>query len=389
MRILYTGLFRFPDQDAAAARVIGVGKLLRLLGHKVFFLSWGGRKNDQAKDICIYQNFYYDVTFDLDCKNWIKKLFLKFSPGVKSFNYIKKNIDKYDVIISYNTPLIFNIRLNNLCNLYGKKLILDLTEWYSYKEQFGGYFSPFYWVNECNMKLGNHMINNKILISKFLIEYYKGEHNIQLPPLVDLNENKWHIELPFDHPLRSFKGTTFIYAGYISCKDKIDLFIKAVYALILQGEQIRFLILGTTKDKVGGDLIKIIDKIRDNVCFLGEVSQDLVPAYYKLADYSVLLRDNSRKNMAGFPTKFVESMSSGVPVLFNNCSDVLDYIDENNECVLVDSLSVNDIVKGIRKCIYLSNARKNSSINKRFVKCDKFDLLQWLDIMNVFISRLI
>ena len=42
MKIIYLGAFRFPKQDAAAARVLSNAKILRDLGHQISFISWGG-----------------------------------------------------------------------------------------------------------------------------------------------------------------------------------------------------------------------------------------------------------------------------------------------------------------------------------------------------------
>ena len=49
-KIIYTGAFRFPNGDAAAPRVLNNAKLLRELGYKVIFVSWGGPPRKEDKD---------------------------------------------------------------------------------------------------------------------------------------------------------------------------------------------------------------------------------------------------------------------------------------------------------------------------------------------------
>lgn len=75
-----------------------------------------------------------------------------------------------------------------------------------------------------------------------------------------------------------------------------------------------------------------------NVMFLRRVSQDLIPAYYKKADFMVLLRETNRKSMAGFPTKFAESMTVGVPVITNATSDLAKHVINGKTEFLVEGM---------------------------------------------------
>jgi hypothetical protein len=52
-RFFYTGAFRFPNKDAAAARVIGNAKVLKKLGHEVVFLGW----EESSENKVIYDGF--------------------------------------------------------------------------------------------------------------------------------------------------------------------------------------------------------------------------------------------------------------------------------------------------------------------------------------------
>lgn len=53
--VIYTGSFSFPEGDAGAARVLGIGKALRALGYEVLF--GGGEAEGRAEDR-IAQNGY-------------------------------------------------------------------------------------------------------------------------------------------------------------------------------------------------------------------------------------------------------------------------------------------------------------------------------------------
>ena len=47
MKILYLGLFRFPEGDAAASRVLNNIRIFRDLGHSIHVLSFGGKYREE------------------------------------------------------------------------------------------------------------------------------------------------------------------------------------------------------------------------------------------------------------------------------------------------------------------------------------------------------
>ena len=64
MNILYLGLFRFPEGDAAASRILNNARLFRDLGHTVKILSFGGeyRVQDASPGGYIYDGLQYEIT---------------------------------------------------------------------------------------------------------------------------------------------------------------------------------------------------------------------------------------------------------------------------------------------------------------------------------------
>lgn len=104
--------------------------------------------------------------------------------------------------------------------------------------------------------------------------------------------------------------------------------INTVNTLANEGKAIRFLILGTTRDACMKQYAQLLfsTSLHENVMFLGRVSQYLIPAYYKKADFMVLLRESNRKSMVEFPTKFAELMTVGVPVITQETSDLTKHV---------------------------------------------------------------
>lgn len=330
MRILYVGSFRLPNKDAAAARVLNNAKAMHELGHSIRFLSWGGeyRESDLCQDGKYrVEGMEYVITHELDVEGpFFKRLRAMFERGKESYKLIKQESPKPDLIILYNADRGWTLKLLKYCNANDIKLANDITEWYDNNELHPWDILPYH----INMTCTQHKVKNKILISNYLCNYYRGSNNLLLPPLCDQTEEKWSRTIE-DVRIHEFEGVTLIYAGNPAKKDCVHTVINVVNELAYQGENIRFLIVGIAKETYIERYKQqlITNKLHENIIFLGRVSQDLIPAYYKFADFMVLLREPSRKNMAGFPTKFAESMSAGIPVIANCTSDLESYIHDN------------------------------------------------------------
>ena len=90
------------------------------------------------------------------------------------------------------------------------------------------------------------------------------------------------------------------------------------------------------------------DALSERIVFWGRVDHKKVLQIVKQSNWAIILRDNNRVVQAGFPTKLVESISCGTPVLVNDFSNIRDYLDSNNS-ILIDNL--NDIEQSlVRAC---------------------------------------
>lgn len=353
MNILYIGAFRLPNLDAAAPRVLNNAKAMREVGHVVKFISWGGKYRDE--DFCEdgkYRvcGFEYVISGDLPIGGSVwGRLKTKLTRGQKSIK-ILQNMEKPDLIILYNADNAFSKKMLSYCSVHKIKLVNDITEWYANNEL---HFTDRY-SNFVNMTKTQHKIQNKIVISHFLDRYYQESNNIIVPPLCDKSENKWHTAVD-DERVKPFEGITLIYAGTPAKKDSIHSVINVVNQLAKDGEKIRFIILGITREsylKGYSEWIRDHD-LHENVIFLGRVSQDSIPAYYKKADFMVFFREPNRKSMAGFPTKFAESVTAGIPVITNSTSDLPMYIVDGQTGFMIDGYSFEDIMKIMKEKVLM------------------------------------
>lgn len=394
MRFLYLGPFRFPNGDAAASRVLNNIRILKAIGYDVDVLSFGGKyqeKDKTAEGKYQYDGIPYIITNDIDTHTWKERLRRYFLPPQNAWKIIYSNIERYDVIIAYNPSWTLNIPLIRLCKKHDKKIILDLTEWYSSSDFPGGKWTPLYWLSELNMIYIQKMYRNIIPISTFLSKYYSSLHQIILPPLISCNDTKWYRSID-DIPLiiRKFSGKKIIFAGTPAKKDLLANLLQAGLSLIKSGIPIQFIILGV--DNIQSKSFFSSNEYKsytNNFVFLGRKPQEEVPAYYKLADFSAIIREPNRKNTAGFPTKMAESMASGCPVLLNETSDLSDFIEDMGNAIVIKDFTIDSIEVGLRRISLLSNEEVNMmKQTARMVAWDKFDYHQYLMSVKQFIQQI-
>lgn len=390
MKIVYCGAFRLPNLDAAAPRVLNNGRAMQACGHTVSFVSWGGcyRTSDLCPDGKYrIEGMEYVVTNEIDnTGNIFNRLKALYRRGEKTFTLLEGMLKKPDVIIMYNADYRWTRKLLVFCRQWHIKLVNDITEWYDKHDLHFYDRIPYY----LNMVYTQKKVKNKIVISSYLANFYKESNNIVIPPLCNVKEEKWKISLQ-QGEVDAFDGITLIYAGNPKKKDDVHTVINVVNELANSGAKIRFIILGITKDdylKNYASLLKTKEVSR-NIIFMGRVSQDLIPAYYKKADFMILLREQTRKNMAGFPTKFAESYSAGVPVITTRTSDLNKYILDGITGFFLDDNDENSLrVLLINKIL---NLTKDETANmKRVVESERlrFHYETYIEPIGRFLERM-
>lgn len=334
--VLYIGGFELPDKNAAAQRVIANAKILRDLGFNVYFIGIN-RCIDKAVPILDTKKEYYDFTcysipYPHVLSDWIMYL--------TSIRYIYKiNLQNIDLIIVYNFPTIALFKLYKYAMRNKIKIIADVTEWYGLTGSF--VFKILKYIDtELRMRFMHCKLNGVIAISRYLYDYYsyKGCRTLLLPPLVDKMDDKWSY-------VSSKKEDNIIYIVYAGSpgsgnKDKLDKIIKGLDYVERKKEcKIRLNVIGITKDeykKVFNDFEEY-----DFVNFLGRLSHVKTITQIKDSDFLIFVRDNNLVNTAGFPTKFVEAISCGIPVLTNVTSNIGDYVVEGQNAYLLDMTNEN------------------------------------------------
>lgn len=393
-RIIITGAFRFPDGDAASARVLGTAKALREAGYIVSFAGWEDHERPEDKQpdgLYRYQGFEYVSQQDLreqKLSPW-RRLVRYLLMGRNTLSWLKSS-DLNDVfaIIAYHGTTIFLLRLMLFCFRKDIKLFFDCTEWYDSRHLVGGRFGIVSIDNMIRMRLVNRMIGQGIVISSYLERYYKNLHIIMIPPLIDITDSKW-AQCEISSQIDS-RHLDLVYAGTPAKKDLIGNALYGLEQLKSEGYDIRLHLLGPSRAAllacVEGDGV-LLETIDDQLIFHGRVPQADVPKIVAKADFSVLLRPQERYAQAGFSTKFVESLMAGVPVISNKTGDVAKFVENDKEAILIDDYSPEAFANGVKQAMQLSlEQRLAMKVNARYLAEKKFDFREYIQPLTVFLS---
>ena len=389
MKIVYIGQFRLPCYDAAAPRVLNNARAMQLCGNEVSFISWGGKYNEEhlsEEGKYHIDGMEYIITDELDPKgSLVSKMMQLLHRGDKTIAILDAMNVKPDLIIMYNADFGWTNRMLKFCKHHNIKLANDITEWYDNSELHLWDILPYHF----NMTRLQRKVKNKICISSYLDKYYSESNNLLLPPLCDHSEAKWCATIDDDR-IKPFDGITLIYAGNPAKKDCVHTVINVVNKMAYEGKPIRFMILGTTRDNYLERYASMLESknLHDNILFLGRVAQDLIPAYYKKADFMVLLRERTRKNMAGFPTKVAESMSAGIPVIANATSDLNHYIINGQTGVIVENESPEQLMNTLENVLAMDK-EEISKMKQSTKSCNEaFNYVYRKIEMSAFLNKL-
>ena len=377
-KILYVGGFELPDRNAAAHRVLNNAKVFRELGYQTVFCGVDKDIKNAPKTVCGFEN--NPLSYPKGAKDWFFSL-LDISHYLK---VLDSNAD-IKLVMCYNLHALPLMRLIRVCKKRGIKIAADCTEWYENKPSL----HPVKMIKCIDTALAmraQKKLDGMIAISSYLENYYKPfvPVMLRLPPLVDVSDEKWQ------HPLLQKSGRLkLVYSGSPGdTKDKLGQIVRLLADLCYDFE---FKVVGVTKQQflqTFNNCESYITKLGNKLVFAGRVSHsESVRALYE-ADYCVFVRDCTRKNTAGFPTKFVECFTSGVGIIASDISDIKNYFPVDSVSVLCADSTDKSIAAALETalCKDVCEIRKNK---RNGLENNPFDIKNNLEVIRVFLSDLV
>jgi len=184
-----------------------------------------------------------------------------------------------------------------------------------------------------------------------------------------------------------------VYAGTPGTKDLLGNALRGLKLVRSEGHAVTLDIVGPSRQAVmaciDGDA-DLLDTLGDAVVIHGRVPQAKVPSLIASADFSLLIRPNQTYANAGFPTKLVESLAAGVPILANRTSDISDYVRDGLEGIVLEDHSPEAFAAGVRKALTLSDGQlRDMRVAARTCAAAAFDFTNYVGQLEAFFTAAI
>lgn len=370
MSTIYVTQDRFCRDDSTALRIFTFCKFLHESGSDVIVISLD---ENATHTVHQYKGVKY-ITLRNPSNSFLSRLLnlvlhthrLKKSLRMLSKDYNIENIFFYDI------PPLSTIYLKRYAKTKNVKIFHDSVEWFSPQQfKWGRFAIPYVLKNLLNRYLLDRQVQ-VIAISKYLYSYFdsKGISVTRIPIVWDLESVTSTKNIPSEK-------LVLMYAGSPGKKDYLNEMIEGL-SMLNRDElnKIEFNIFGVTEHQLLKQCnvsLNAIRKCSASLVIHGSVKREKVMEYLQKADFTILIRSSQlRYARAGFPTKVVESLATGTPVICNITSDLGDFLTDGKDALIVHSGSPSDFKDTIQRALKLSptekqlmfrNARKTAEYN--------------------------
>ena len=362
-----------PDGNAAAQRVLGIAKAMRECDCEVRFCGLSRSINAQFEDGNIdgfqYRNYRYPNSFI----TW-RKYLLGYDASILE-------IERYQpqIVVLYNHPAFAIEHIAKFCHRKNIKVIADITEWY--EPQGNPIFKAIKGFDTDRRMRKSHLkLDGLICISQYLFDFYKDKVSnvINVPPLVDINQDKWH-----QQKISDIDSIRIVYAGSPgSNKDRLDLILRGMDEIVpALNYTVKFDIIGMSEEqykKTWNDGVA-----HGYVTFNGRLPHNKVIKKLLDADFQIFLRPDTLPNRAGFPTKFVETITSGTLPITNLSSNLSQYLRDGENGFVINSLAPEDIEFTLKKALQLS--KQDINIKKDSLLPNIFDYHNYIYVIDAIL----
>ena len=356
--VVYYGNFELPDKGASAHRVVNNGKIFQELGYRVVFLGTNQTEDyfEGIKQTSFDKNMFEEC-YPNTTKRWLKYVF-----DASNIEQLVEKLEDVKFIIAYNLPYFKFNNIKKLTKRLGISAVYDCTEWNGYAE--GNIAKRLF--KKIDLFQVKHFLASKadgmIVISKKMERYYRNKNIIRIPPLVDIEDAIWHQETE-----KKSDTFEFCYAGDLGIKEALDKVIIAFDKIHNENAILR--IIGLEKRDVCErypQLTAIVEN--ENILFMGRLSHEETVKYVRNCDCYVFLRYDNPRNQAGFPTKFAEAYSCGVPIITTNVSDIAEYMKSTDNGVLLEGIHEAEIENSMTAIITanIDNKELRKNFDYRF-----------------------
>lgn len=376
--LLIVSYGKYPNGNAGAVRQHTFAKLYQECGFDVVVIGMGDSTDFAIKE---YDGVKY-ISFRKMPNTTLNKALNWLLYGKRLKKFIRTcGMEFTDILVikTYFSSVLSWIKRYSRKN--GIQLFHDSVEWYSPEEFKLKKFDIAYIKNN---RLNTKEIDGQfkvISISKYLFDHYvsRGIDTVKIPVIMDAES------ISVEKSTRDDK-IVISYAGRIGKKDYIGNIIEGILLLTSEEKKkIEFRIMGANAAQVSEITrisVKELSENSETVICMGRVPRPVVLRNLAETDFTVLIRDSSlRYAKAGFPTKVVESLMSGTPVICNLSSDLGEYLVDGENAVIAKDMEPESIAEALRRAIVIpAEKRKEMQKNARKTAEECFDYRRYIDI---------
>lgn len=336
------------DHGTGLRRTGLMARILTSMGHEVYW--WSSNFNHSQKH---FENST-DNWLEIKGVGFVKKLsslgYAKNASVRRMFHHlhysfclarhIENEIPPDLIICSFPTPENAFI-LSRFARKHDVRIIIDVRDMWPftfryYMPKFTGWmapivFFPYYWMSKFIFSEADHIIAVSDPFLKWALEIANRERN-KLDQVVYLVKDKshtgetnnscdWLSSIGFNE-----ESINVIFAGGFSKKNNFTHIASAWAAVSRKYPTIKLYLCGSGDD---AQKVRTLFKDYQNVAMLGELKSSHLSVLYSRCDVSIAPYAQHRIDFeSSIPTKIIESISYGVPVLTSLAGLTKDLIEE-------------------------------------------------------------
>ena len=387
--IAYVGPVAFPEGGAAARRILGNAKALVVAGYDVVIVS-GQRPGRWGADFEVASGIRCVSVNERDAEQLPKALrYMRYAlMGSRSRRWLNAQLTMPEAVVLYSGYTPYLLQFTGWARRKRVALLFDAVEWYTASNFTLFMVSPYLWNTELAMRALIPCVNGIIAISRALERYYaeRGVQVVRVPPLFDPADIT--LSMP---PLDAHGRVRLVYAGSPGRKDLLDIVIEAVITTDAGSGRFVLDIVGLNEDEMRtrGPMRSRGGVLPPCIRVHGNVSHVRAQAIVGEADFSVFLREVNRVSTCGFPTKFVESMAVGTPVITNLTSDLSDHLRDTETGLICEQPTCAALKNALIRSLEISESeRRQMRIAARTEAERAFSFSHYVVALGSLIDRL-
>ena len=363
--VLFVGRFGLPESGAVFHRFHMIARALRDEGYQVALLpeTFGGRPEDRDKDgLYRYDGFpYFPVESEGDAfgklGTRIKRAIGVHNPSLRWLEeFWPRKIHLHAVI----TAFLPTACLNGVASFFRQQkvpVIFDDKEWYDPSNFPNWAINPNYYDFQLLRYWLLKRIGNTLAISTLLEEFnrQRGCRVLRLPVLVDVRAVL--VRAKDDHRDRT-QALSVAYTGSPGRgKDNLWVVLEGMHLARKKGHDVRLRVVGPSREQLlsfNGVAPDVLTELGDNITFTGRVPASIARQEMAAADFTILVRPDRRYARAGFPTKVVESLCAGTPVILSPVGDVALFLQDGREAIFVREVAPEAVCHALSQAAVMS-----------------------------------